>query len=73
MYRLSGDQNGNAASSVPGKGCAVSESIGRTHSSVLPTTSLEVKARLKPSGEMAPAAAVLRLMTKVAWQMTFRP
>src|SRR5262245_17180051 len=53
MNRLSGDQNGNAAPWVPGRGCAVSESMGRVHNRVVPDGSRAVNASLLPSGEMA--------------------
>src|SRR5258706_6083608 len=51
MNRLSGDQNGNAAPSVLGSGCAVSESMGRIHNRTLPDASRAVNASLLPSGE----------------------
>src|SRR5579884_1198824 len=37
MNLLSGDQKGEAAPSVPCKGCAMGESSGRTHKAVLPS------------------------------------
>src|SRR5262249_35235619 len=49
--RLSGDQKGDAASSVPATDWAVSESKARTHRNVLPST-VATKARRRPSGEM---------------------
>src|SRR5262245_36749817 len=52
MKRLSGDQNGNAASTVPGRGCAVSESMSLIHNRVVPDGSRAVNASLLPSGEM---------------------
>ena len=55
--RLSGDQNGNIASSVPGNGAATSESSGRTHSCNLPAASRAVKASFVPSGEIAELVA----------------
>ena len=53
MVRLSGDQNGYAASSVPGSDWALSESMGRIHNSVFPPASLAVNASFEPSGEIA--------------------
>jgi hypothetical protein len=52
MNRLSGDQNGNCAPSVPGSGSAVSESIARTHKRTLPAVSRAVNVIFFPSGEM---------------------
>ena len=49
--RLSGDQNGNAAISVPARSFASSESRSRTHSIIRPLTSAQ-NAILRPSGEM---------------------
>src|SRR5262245_47650261 len=49
---LSGDQNGNDAVSVPGSGCAVTESSRRTQSCDLPSFNAE-KTKRRPSGEMA--------------------
>src|SRR5215510_4808580 len=58
MKRLSGDQNGKAASSVPVNGCAVTESSDRTHSRALAEASRAVNASLRPSGEMAAPVAL---------------
>src|ERR1039457_6539042 len=51
--RLSADQNGSAAPSVPGKARAASESRERTQSMVFPLSSAAEKARARPSGESA--------------------
>src|SRR6266849_4603451 len=51
MNRLSRDQNGYAASSVPGSGCAVSDLMGRIHNKTLPDASRAEKASVPPSGE----------------------
>jgi len=51
--RLSGDQNGIAASAVSGSIRAVNESRGRTHSAALAEASYAIIARFFPSGEMA--------------------
>src|SRR5206468_12354171 len=67
MNRLSGDQNGYAASSVPGSGCAVSESIGRIHNSTLPDASRAVNASLLPSGEMTTLVPVRLTVTNEAF------
>src|SRR6188474_439970 len=61
MLRLSGDQNGYAAPSVPASGCAVRESIARTQRSRLPVTSCAVKATVRPSGEITGTAGPGRL------------
>src|SRR5262245_10331297 len=53
MKRLSGDQKGYAAPSVPATGCAANESIGRIQSCTFPAESRTVSASLLPSGEMA--------------------
>src|SRR2546425_5778307 len=53
MKWLSGDQNGNAALSVPGKGCIVSESNERSQRKDFPEESLTLIARRRPSGEIA--------------------
>lgn len=52
--RLSGDQNGKAAPSVPATGRALKVSIGRIHSKVLPLASPATKAIMVPSGEIVP-------------------
>ena len=52
--RLSGDQKGNAALSVPGRAVAVRLSMGRTHSSTFPVASAATKASVLPSGEIVP-------------------
>src|SRR5262245_50292920 len=57
MKRLSGDQNGYAAPSVPASGCGVSESVGRIHSCTFPAESRTVSASLLPSGDTAADAA----------------
>src|SRR5213075_1493825 len=67
MNRLSGDQNGNAAPSVPGSGCAVSESMGRIHNRTFPDASRAVNASLLPSGEMATLVPVRLDVTNVAF------
>ena len=54
MKRLSGDQNGSAASSVRGIGCHWSAFIARSHNCRFPFTVAEMT-RLRPSGEMANA------------------
>src|SRR5437870_7898061 len=53
MKRLSGDQKGRVASSVPESGCALIESSGRIHKRVFPEASVAAKARRSPSGEIA--------------------
>src|SRR5437870_10097843 len=53
MKRLSGDQKGRVASSVPESGCALIESSGRIHKRVFPEASVATKARRSPSGEIA--------------------
>jgi hypothetical protein len=45
MYRLSGDQKGRPASSVPGTGWAKSEFMGRSQIRVTPVESVTLKAR----------------------------
>src|SRR5713101_9125080 len=50
--RLSGDQNGSVAPSVPGSGRVASESRERIQSSVFPVSSAAQKARACPSGEI---------------------
>src|SRR6516225_11540067 len=54
IQRLSGDQNGSVAFSVPASGCATSESTGRTHNSSLPVVSTKLRTSHRPSGEMVP-------------------
>src|SRR6476620_11442626 len=49
--RLSGDQNGSPAPSVPGSGWAASESRERTQSMAFPIASTAGNARARPSGE----------------------
>src|ERR1700737_5159819 len=49
--RLSGDQNGYIASSVPVRGCAVKEVSRRTYNRILPLSARAVNASLIPSGE----------------------
>src|SRR4029077_8117362 len=51
--RLSGDQNGVSASSVPGSARASSVSRGRTQRERWPLRSTAVKATWRPSGEIA--------------------
>src|SRR5690242_18015561 len=65
MNRLSGDQNGNAAPSVLGSGCAVSESMRRIHNRTLPDASRAVKASLLPSGETMTLVPVRLEVTNV--------
>jgi len=52
MLRLSGDQNGWEASSVPARGLASNESSARTHN-IGPPFQMAVNATVLPSGEMA--------------------
>src|SRR5712671_5348333 len=52
MKRLSGDQKGESAPSVPGKACALNESSGRTQSDPRPSKTAVKVSRL-PSGESA--------------------
>src|ERR1700735_534320 len=52
-YWLSGDQNGYAASSVPGNMAACCASSGRNHSFVTPFSSTAENASVFPSGETA--------------------
>src|SRR2546427_368688 len=59
MKRLSGDQNGKDAPSVPASGWGVLESSFRTQSWVLPEESAAVKPRRRPSGETAMAPNVV--------------
>ena len=56
MTRLSGDQKGKLAPSVPATGLAVSESTWRTNSDVFPEASAATNARAEPSGETAAIA-----------------
>src|SRR5579862_3984007 len=51
MKRLSGDQKGAQASSVPGSGCAVGESKSRSQSWERPLASTATNATLLPSGD----------------------
>src|ERR1022692_4234375 len=53
MRRLSGDQKGSAAPSVPAKGRASIASRSRTHSCVCPSCIVAVNAKWRPSGETA--------------------
>src|SRR6266536_6294291 len=50
MKELSGDQNGEKASSVPANACVESESRFRTHNVLCPSA-VAIKAMLVPSGE----------------------
>src|SRR5206468_1724172 len=50
MKRLSGDQKGYLAPSVPGNSCAERESSERTHSDVRPSIAVAMNARRWPSG-----------------------
>src|SRR5580698_3167774 len=61
--RLSGDQKGKTAFSLPDRMCASNESIGRTHIAVLPSDLLAVKASMLPSGDKTggPAESPVRL------------
>src|SRR5512132_2932061 len=52
MERLSADQKGELASSVPASGCAVTDSRARTHRTTLPSVILRRTTR-RPSGETA--------------------
>ncbi|MDQ3347406.1 MAG: hypothetical protein M3545_05510 [Acidobacteriota bacterium] len=52
MDRLSGDQNGDAARSVPGSGRADEESSDRSHNCAWPPD-LAAKTIFSPSGEIA--------------------
>src|SRR5262249_34445140 len=51
--RLSGDQNGACAPSVPGNGCAVVEASGRVQSCCRPSADTAMNARTRPSGDSA--------------------
>src|SRR5215831_14305099 len=51
MYRLSGDQNGSVAPSVPASACAWSESSGRTH--IWLPSPIVAMATYRPSGDTA--------------------
>src|SRR4051812_34848658 len=53
IQRLSGDQKGSIAFSVPAKACGAGSASGRTQSSGLPRSTLAVKAIAEPSGESA--------------------
>src|SRR5262244_1287951 len=53
MKRLSGDQKGSCASSVPTRGCALTASSGRTHNRLFPDESVAAKAKRRPSGDIA--------------------
>src|SRR5215471_21260810 len=53
MRRLSGDQKGRPAPSVPASGFACNESIGRTHKRDLPSGVEATYARRRPSGDIA--------------------
>src|SRR5579862_806917 len=57
MLRLSGDQNGWEASSVPARGLASKESSARTHN-IGPPFQIAVNATVSPSGEMAKDSSV---------------
>ncbi len=61
--RLSGDQKGKIAPSVPGSACASSEFMGRTQSAVLPSAPVAANAMDAPSGESTggPAESPVRL------------
>ena len=52
MNRLSGDQNGDTAPSVPASGCAVSDPSERIQSCCWPLV-VATNARCRPSGETA--------------------
>src|SRR5713226_6626814 len=57
--RPSGDQNTGALTpSVPGSACASDEFIGLSQICERPSPSMAAKASVRPSGEMAGAAAV---------------
>src|SRR4029077_16146330 len=58
MNRLSGDQKGKPAPSVPARGCACNESRGRTHKSDFPSGLVATYANRPPSGESANPEAV---------------
>src|SRR5688500_10919489 len=53
MLRLSGDQNGAKASSVPARGCAVSAFSDRTHNMRRRSAPEPMNARRVPSGDTA--------------------
>src|SRR5438094_726337 len=55
MKRLSGDQKGKSAPSVPANGCAERELSDRIQSCVLPEESVATNARRLPSGDTAKA------------------
>src|SRR5215472_8020734 len=52
---LSADQNGASVPSVPGRGRAVEESNGRTHTMVVPCASTATNSSVRPSGEICGA------------------
>jgi hypothetical protein len=51
IARLSGDQKGSSASSVPGSGRASSESSERSHSGRFPSDVRPLKTSMRPFGE----------------------
>src|SRR5215471_4315312 len=62
MKRLSGDQKGRPAPSVPARGFPCNESIGRTHKRDCPSCAEATYARSRPSGEIAnPPLAPVRM------------
>ena len=69
--RLSGDQNGPAAPSVPGSSCAVMLSSDLTHSRLRPVATFARNAIRRPSGETAnpagvPPGALVRALSVVS-------
>src|SRR6202521_6358131 len=58
MNRLSGDQKGKAAPSVPARGWGCNESSGRTHKSSFPSGVVATYAKRRPSGDRANPEAV---------------
>src|ERR1700733_6390443 len=61
--RLSGDQKGKNAPSVPGSACASSPFVGRTQRAVLPSAPVAANAMDAPSGEITggPAESPVKL------------
>ena len=59
MKRLSGDQNGRPAPSVPSSGCALSALSARIQIRFFPVESVALNARMRPSGEIRGASIVV--------------
>ena len=64
-YRLSGDQNGRVAPSVPGRRAASSELIERTQMLVVPEESVALNASWRPSWATS-EGAFARLMMRMS-------